>query len=228
MSHEQLARNTKEQYEMLGRFVEAFEMMVSEVRESIIGFFEHDRRGGVLAEIALHHSALSAKPLFDIFRAMIVEMVNKAISEQEHGLSGPDGLLIDRKGNRLQISASDRDTIFGVLTFLQGKYDSLANRRNDLLHGTWFVGYSSSEDLTASEFYIQKFRTSKQGLVPAADLPKNAVQVKALSERCDDVRNWVCWLITCLEGTTKIADTFQNDKVTWWFVTPAGIRSTLA
>jgi hypothetical protein len=76
---EALAKNTKEQYEALGRFVEAFEMMVHEVREiciericSGVGSSERER----LVEIAFHHQAISAKPLFDIMRAILAEIVN--------------------------------------------------------------------------------------------------------------------------------------------------------
>jgi hypothetical protein len=75
-------KNTKEQYEALGRFVEAFEAMVNEVRESTIALIERDRKHGRLIEIALHHHVLTAKPLYEIFRAVVMEIVDDAIALQ--------------------------------------------------------------------------------------------------------------------------------------------------
>src|ERR1700730_4099177 len=63
-------KNTKEQYEALGRFVEAFEAMVNEVRESTIALIERDGKHRRLIEIVLHHQVLTAKPLYEIFRAV--------------------------------------------------------------------------------------------------------------------------------------------------------------
>ncbi|HWN48568.1 MAG TPA: hypothetical protein VNO18_01820 [Xanthobacteraceae bacterium] len=68
-------KNTKEQYEALGRFVEAFEAMVNEVRESTIALIERDRKHGRLIEIALHHHVLTAKPLYEIFRAVVIPLL---------------------------------------------------------------------------------------------------------------------------------------------------------
>src|SRR5258707_5279501 len=72
-------KNTRAQYEALGLFVESFEMMVNEVREicierlcSGLGGSERER----LTEIPFHHQAMTAKPLFDIMRAIIAEIVN--------------------------------------------------------------------------------------------------------------------------------------------------------
>jgi len=63
-------KNTTEQYESLGRFVEAFERAVNELRECSITLIERDGKHTRLIEVALHHQALTAKPLFDIFRAL--------------------------------------------------------------------------------------------------------------------------------------------------------------
>ena len=49
-------KNTKEQYEALGRFVEAFEAMVSEVREICIELLSKDGRHRNLIEVPFHLS----------------------------------------------------------------------------------------------------------------------------------------------------------------------------
>ena len=96
-NEEAYAKNTKEQYEALGRFVEAFELMVDEIRgicgdcvSMTVGAIkpvkpddksweewikeEGDRRH--LISIPFHHQGMTAKPLFDIMRAIVAEIVN--------------------------------------------------------------------------------------------------------------------------------------------------------
>jgi hypothetical protein len=224
-------KNTKEQYEMLGRFVEAFEMMVHEVREASIELAARDGRNRGLLEIVFHHQGLSAKPLFDIFRGLVAAILQDSIDEQsdkKNGISNAERpLMVDGKGNIVPFTIKDRDTFLGVLSHLQRIYGGLSSKRNDLLHGTWFVGYPSHEDPFSEEFYIRRLTTTKRGLAVVTDLPKNAPELKKLSEQCEGVRNWIGWLVSCLEGTLRIADAFKFEGQTWWFVTPGGSRSTL-
>ena len=174
-------KNTKEQYEMLGRFVEAFEMMVHEVREANIELAGRDGRNRRLLEVVFHHQALSAKPLFDIFRGIVAEILEDSIQEQkdkENGISDPDPpLMVNGKGNVIPFTTKDQDTFFGVLKHLQKTYDELSNQRNHLLHGTWFIGYPSNEDPFSEEFFVRRFKTTKQGLTVVQDLPKNATEL---------------------------------------------------
>jgi hypothetical protein len=94
---EAYSKNTKEQYEALGRFVEAFELMVDEVRgicsDSIFSdifkiarpkpddwnwedwIHEEDRQRQLMG-LAFHQQSMTAKPLFDVMRAIIAEIVN--------------------------------------------------------------------------------------------------------------------------------------------------------
>jgi hypothetical protein len=74
-SEEAYSKNTKEQYEELGRFVEMFELMVNEARESCIDLLSKDGDHRELVQIAFHHQSLTAKPLFEIMRAIITEMI---------------------------------------------------------------------------------------------------------------------------------------------------------
>lgn len=224
-------KNTKEQYEMLGRFVEAFELMVHEVREASIELTGRDGRNRALLEVTFHHQALTAKPLFDIFRVTIVEILNDVLQEQKDRAEGiyesDPPLVVDRNGNPFPLTLKDRDTVLGVIGFIQGKYESLVNRRNDLLHGTWFVGFVSVDDPHSANFHIRKLRGTKKGLSNVDDLPKSANELKSLTDQCGALRNWISWLGSCLRDSVRIADTFQFTEGTWWFVTPQGNRSTL-
>jgi hypothetical protein len=224
-------KNTKEQYEMLGRFVEAFEMMVNEVRESSIELAARDGRNRALLEIIFHQQVFSAKPLFDIFRAIVAAILQDSLDEQkdkESGISNVEPpLMMDGKGNVIPFTIKDRETLLGVLKHLQINYDELSEKRNDMLHGTWFVGYPSTDDPFSEKFHVRRLTTTKRGLAVVSGLPKNAAELKKLAERCEDVRNWIGWLITCLEGTVKVANSFQFEGKTWWFVTPAGNKFAL-
>lgn len=222
-------KNTTEQYESLGRFVEAFERIVHEVRESSVALIERDGRHARLIEVALHHQALTAKPLFDIFRALIIEIIDDAIrteKDEEAGIiDGDPPLLADAHGKPRHFTIKERDTYLGVLAALAAEFEDLANRRNELLHATWFVGFVDNDDPNASEFYARKYKTTKAGLTPI-DLPKNASQLKELSTRCEEATNWVAWLHSCIAGEDSILDRFQPHAKKWWLIWPNGGRTT--
>ena len=134
-NEESYIRNTKAQYEALGRFVEAFESMVEETRASSIDILAQDEGHRKLVNVSLHHSALSAKPLFEIMRALFAELLKR-----------PD----------LNLETKDRETFSGVLSDIAGEYSVLTNVRNNLLHGTWYIGYSSSDDRKLWDFHRQQ------------------------------------------------------------------------
>jgi hypothetical protein len=220
-------KNTKEQYEALGRFVEAFEAMVNKVRNACIDLLAPDRRRQHLVEVALHHHALAAKPLCDIFRAVIIELIDDVVAVQNGRDDAYRGApLMDRTGTPFRFTPKDRDAFMGVLSTIAQEYDALTNKRNSLLHATWFVGYSSADDPTCSEFVAQKFVLTKRGL-SAAELPKNAGELKALSERCEATQGWISWLADCLTADTKIQERFEHHGDEWWLVTPGGSKTTL-
>jgi hypothetical protein len=196
---EAYARNTKEQYEALGRFVEAFEMMVHEVREiciericSGIGAKERKR----LVEISFHHQAMSAKPLFDIMRAILAEIVNDATSPHY----------------------ADRASFKSLLGRIESEYSHLQTKRNELLHGTWFVGYVGTDDPNASEFFVRKFKTSADGLIGITGLPKSAAELFDLAQACENVRHWLGYVDSCLQDNLKIADIFEKRDGEWTLI----------
>jgi hypothetical protein len=138
-------KNVKGQYEALGRFVEAFEMMVDEVRIDCIRLLSADLpiRRQQLISIPFHYQTFSAKPLFDTFRAVLMDMISHDAYKKEHSLSD-----------------DDVNNFSGVLSAINGEYDWLANKRNSLLHGTWFVGYRDHDDPESSTFHVSKYKTA--------------------------------------------------------------------
>ena len=189
-------KNTRDQYAALGRFVEEFEMMVGETRAICI---ERLSQGGQspgqkrLLDIPFHHSVMTAQAIFEIMRAIVAEIVNLPTSSHY----------------------KERDTFNTVLSMLAREYADLCKKRNQLLHGTWFIGYRSQDDPDAAEFVLQKYVTSADGLVRVDKLPKNAAELQHLAARCDAVRHWLCGVEACFKEGRKIMDLFKQDQGTW-------------
>jgi hypothetical protein len=127
-------RITRLQPESLQYLQKVFEMMVDEVRSSCMTLMGPNPFDDRLPLIAFHHGAMTAKPLIDIMRAMIAQLAKR------------DDTIDD----------DERPIFKGVLTQLAREYGDLVNMRNNLLHGTWFIGYSSVDDPDAAEFYVRK------------------------------------------------------------------------
>jgi hypothetical protein len=194
-------KNTRLQYEALGRFVEQFEMMVNEVREISLerlleGLDDHQKGG--LIEIAFHHSVMTAKPLFDIMRAILADALN--IPAHPH--------------------YKDRAIFKEVLGHIEKEYSFLYNKRNDLLHGTWFIGYYYSQDPEAAEFILQRYKTSADGLIRAKKLPKNAHELLSLADRCSEVRTWLAQIEICFtHAKVNISEIFEKNGKEWLLAT---------
>jgi hypothetical protein len=172
-------KNRREQYTALGRFVEAFEALVNETRDCCLEIVLGSGVANIrLVEIAFHHQAMTAKPLFEILHAMIAEIIKEPIAPEY----------------------PEREIFSQVLKQINKEYMDLANKRNNLLHGTWFIGYSSPDDPDSKTFQIRKFRTSQNGL-KQLELPTEASELDALTIRCIAARDWLSLLCACLGGT---------------------------
>jgi hypothetical protein len=202
-------KNTKEQYEALGRFVEAFEAMVNEVREICIESICHSVGSGErehLVEISFHHQSMTAKPLFDIMRAIIAEIVS----------------LEDNP------NYNDREVFRDVLRHIEKEYSELYWKRNDLLHGTWLIGYVSNDDPNASRFDIRRYKTTADGLTRTMQLPRNAEELLALASRCDEARTWIGTVGFCLQDRLSINEFFRKENKEWkLFLTEGSPGTTL-
>src|SRR3954471_24774828 len=99
--------------------------MVDEARQMCADILASDGVHRKLINVALHHPSQTAKPVFEIMRALIVDLV---------------------KQPERNITVKDRDSFNGVLAEIAAEYFSLLSVRNTLLHGTCFVGYVSSDD----------------------------------------------------------------------------------
>jgi hypothetical protein len=162
-----------------------------------------------LASVALHHQTLTAKPLFEILRTMIAEISKNTYTRKKH-----------------HIDDDSQAIIVGVLGTINKEYEDIANLRNSLLHGTWYVGFTGPDNLEAKEFYVQKFATRAIGLVPL-ELPKTAAELNALTERCYAVRYWIIPINSVFlfdDGAFRLKEKFwfDKDRKKWLIRTPTG------
>lgn len=214
-------KNTTEQFAELGRFVVSFEAMVNEVRQASIGLLSKDSTHHGFIAIPFHHGAFTAKPLIEVWRAIVAELVSPPVRGErwrtgEVGIFPDDPpMLPDEDGNPRLFNKQAVEIFLAVLKVIQDEYESLANKRNNLLHATWFVGFPTEEDPNSAHFHISKFTTTKDGLSPL-DLPKKADELKELSKRCDTVRDWVGWIDQCVAGLEQIDDIFARGAGKQW------------
>jgi hypothetical protein len=189
-------KNTKEQYEALGRFIVAFEEMVNDVRELctfILGGFDLNLQKFV--SVALHHQSLTAKPLLEILRALIAEV-----------------LQVETEREKYKMDDESRSIIIGVLGPINNEYNHLTNLRNELVHGTWFVGFGGARDRESKEFFVRKLRAKASGLIQS-ELPKTASQLNALTQRCQNVHFWMLSLTTAF----LVDDGGESVKTNFWY-----------
>ncbi|MBX9773660.1 MAG: hypothetical protein K2Y71_04525 [Xanthobacteraceae bacterium] len=194
------AKNTKDQYEALGRFVEAFEAMVDKARSVSVDLLSRSAAHENLVTIALHHPVMTATPLFEIMRAMIMEI----LKEDRHPLH------------------NDRQLYAAVLRQISTEYMDLVSTRNNLLHGTWFVGHVSLAGIgvdEAKEFFIRKHKPTKDGL-DQLDLPKKPEELLKLVERCQKTGTWIVVLYTFLADHRDIRQAFYKENGTSYVLDP--------
>jgi hypothetical protein len=166
-----------------------------------MNLLDNDAEYGHLISVAFHHSALTAKPLFDIFRALTVEFLELPSS---------------------RATQKERDDFRGVLKVIAAEHEELVTTRNNLVHGTWRIGYSSDEDPNAEYFSVRKLKTTKSGL-EKEEAPKHAFELLALKDRCEDTRYWISFVHGCIPRTdrpfTPIAERFGFSDGDWRLLT---------
>jgi hypothetical protein len=152
-----------------------------------------------LLHIIFHHQSMTAKPIFEIFRAMTMRTISDDHFRKEH-----------------VVEQAVIDTFRGVLAMIAKEYFALSNVRNSLLHGTWFVGYVG-DDPTSPEFDVYKYAVSSDGL-SRVELPRTAKELMDLSTRCEETRDLISIVHGCIPPDNKyfkITDHFHCVDGQW-------------
>jgi hypothetical protein len=119
-----------------------------------------------------------------------------------------------------KIDDESEKIINGVIATISREYEDLTSIRNNLVHGTWYVGFTPPENLE-SKFYIKKLTAGKKGL-SALQLPNTAAELRDLTIRCEKVRYWMNSITSCFmvhDGAELAKSKFRYDKKkSTWFI----------
>ena len=153
---------TREQFEALGRFVQAFEQMVHALRMGIESRLQSESPNMVhFTRMLFHHQVLTAWPLWEMFRGVIYTDISEI----------------------RPLEAPEIRAFHDVLTKLGREVQALLSARNNILHGTPFIGWASAEQEDFSELTIMKWGVSAKGW-KVTETPKSVSAVMELVNRC--------------------------------------------
>lgn len=199
---ERRERKNNEKFQALGKFVQAFELMVAEVRDTCRDLVSDDQANRKLLDTILHHRVLTAQPLFEVMRALYAER-----------LLGADSDVVE----------AEREAISSVLTQLATEYQDLVKRRNSVVHGTWLIGWvNMTAESVVRELFVQKKKVTGKGLADE-DLPKDVKDLQDLTKQCNDVKLLIAALYQNFSMFGRITNALrQVDGV--WIYTPLDER----
>lgn len=163
---------TKEQFEALGRFVQAFEQMVEAARFGLSHRLQCESQNlFYFTSMLFHHKALTAGPLFELFRGFIMVDV-----------------LEIKKLPEVQAGAYRE-----AMRDIGREYMALVEFRNLILHGTPYIGWAGAEQEDFSELAIHKGGVDKNGF-KEHETPKSAAAILTLCGQCDKVTEAIRWV----------------------------------
>ncbi len=175
-----LATQTMEQFAALGRFVQEFELAVLAVRlclSQLLG--DGSARKNRMLNGVLYHQALTAAPLIDMLACVIFEM-------------------LEAEGD--QFSKEERADITSIVGEVAKRLRTLCEIRNNLLHGTWFIGWASqgATDFPLTEGTVHRFTPSARGVKSRDKLPKSLNDLRSYIEDAKAVKQFMNGLLMCV------------------------------
>lgn len=185
-------RQSDANFALIGRYVQAFELMVDAARtgcililrprvigeKPLVAGAESDQAlhpNERLVRIALSHASQTAKPLFDIFRALIIEVMTPQQNLPKEEL--------ERKNNEFVI-------IKDILRQLAKEYGDATDFRNGMLHSTWHIGFAPQDAVDFSHIVVHKHKVTKDGLEIEV-IANDKDQIKAETENCERIADMI-------------------------------------
>lgn len=170
LSPEQRARlhrsQTEALYAGLGKFVAAFEMIVFNMRQRLM--FMLTKTGLDQQLVSPAFAELTAGPLLSVFRATVSTAISKsAVYADDEKVAGQ--AILDNIYNR-------------ILTMTQ--------RRNEIVHGTWFIGWASADQNDFGEADGFKPKNTKSG-VKITNISRTRADFDLLVDQCNQLSDLV-------------------------------------
>lgn len=193
---EKILKQTTEQYANIGRFIQEFELVVQALR-FLPAIFLPRGNGNMqdLVNIILHHSAMTAKPLLDIYRAMATVIKKKQFEQ------GPP----DKK---------EEEMTEDLLKHVGKTFTEMIEKRNSIVHGTWFIGWGNEHTEDFSESPSMKGFVKKDG-VEYRSIVSSMSELTNLVQELQDLRVIISRLSVCLSDDRKISRNFHKRDGKW-------------
>jgi hypothetical protein len=127
----------------------------------------------------LYHQALTASSMMDMLACVIHEM-------------------LEAEGD--QFPTEERNAVLEVVTEATKRFKILCEIRNNLLHGTWFIGWApqGAIDFPFTAGTVSKFTPSSRGIEAKDKLPKSLDDLKSYVEDAKTVKQFANGLAMCL------------------------------
>jgi hypothetical protein len=208
-------RQTHAQFSALGQFVQSFETMVDSARAGCEALLHGTEDQIPLIDVILHHHALGAVPLAEIYRYMLIEVLRNPKNKFE-----------------------EKEAVFARTIMKQGfkRYQDMAKIRNDIIHATWFIGHSKEDQEDFSIIEGFKFKGSSSGMGPVK-LPETVEEMSEHILECDRISSIFRKIAYCVahEGTLTFSKSFEfqtntnnNQQEVLVVVTPLGRNDLIA
>lgn len=101
-----------------------------------------------------------------------------------------------------------------VLKDFRSRFQRLTEKRNDIVHGTWFVGWASEdqEDFSAIRGFKDSISKSGSGFKP---LPESVEKIAALTREAEELGSLVSRLDGCFRCGFKVSKNFVQENGKW-------------
>jgi hypothetical protein len=150
-----------------------------------------------LTDVVFHHEAMTAKPIFDIWRALLVTM--KSLHEANApSHDGPDDIA----------------TMNRILKYIAKEYQTAVGNRNMLLHGTWFIGWGNETTEDFSNLDLMKAKVTATGLTYMAT-PKSKEEIIALTQQIAALRPLIVEATMDAKRNVRFQDRFVKAGLVW-------------
>ncbi len=179
------------QYAALGKFIQEFSQICHTLRIS----FSHLIQGEGLkdfqvGQIIINNKVITAAPLLEIMEALV-------------------GYL-------------KKDDAIGLEIFSHTKvrFRSLIEKRNEITHGSWFIGQQNAEEKDSSEISAHILKTNKKG-IKVKTILKSEQEILTLVEECKQVENLFFQFFLTIYLGNQLSEKFTKDsKGKWWPLSP--------
>jgi hypothetical protein len=180
---EKYEMQTSELYAGLGAFVAEFEQVVHSLREALV--ITLSRYGTPQALLQPAFAELTAAPLAMTFQATMARAIQLSSLDDSEKKLGCD-----------------------ILTSVGRQLKTLTEIRNEIVHGTWFIGWASEEqeDFSIAEGY--KLKNTKTGMVHN-DICRTKEEFDSLVDRCKEIRD----LVNRINGVLMIPRPFSKNFI---------------